>query len=69
MVHPEPSVLSYGVSKSGAPNDSVNIPIFIPYGNGIITNTLSGMKIQLNKIREYILNNPMNWEIDENYRI
>jgi REP element-mobilizing transposase RayT len=26
-------------------------------------------EIELNKIREYILNNPLNWEIDENYRI
>jgi REP element-mobilizing transposase RayT len=26
-------------------------------------------EIELNKIRGYILNNPLNWEIDENYRI
>jgi len=26
-------------------------------------------EIELNKIREYILNNPLNWETDENYRI
>ena len=26
-------------------------------------------EIELNKIREYILNNPMNWETDENYRV
>jgi hypothetical protein len=26
-------------------------------------------EIELDKIREYILNNPMNWEIDENYRV
>ena len=26
-------------------------------------------EIELNKIREYILNNSLNWEIDENYRI
>jgi len=58
--HPEPSVPSYGVSKSGTPIGFVKIPVFILYGNGIITNTLSGMKIQLNKIREYILNNPLN---------
>jgi hypothetical protein len=44
--HPEPSVPSYGVSKSGTPIGSVKIPVFILYSNGIITNTLSGMKIQ-----------------------
>jgi REP element-mobilizing transposase RayT len=26
-------------------------------------------EIELNKIREYILNNPLNWETDENYKI
>jgi len=45
-IDPEPSVPSYGVSKSGTPIGFVKIPVFILYGNGIITNTLSGMKIQ-----------------------
>jgi REP element-mobilizing transposase RayT len=26
-------------------------------------------EIEMNEIREYILYNPLNWEIDENYRI
>jgi len=26
-------------------------------------------EIELNKIREYVLNNPLNWETDENYKI
>jgi REP element-mobilizing transposase RayT len=25
-------------------------------------------KPELNKIREYIINNPLNWETDENYK-
>jgi len=37
------------------------------YGNAIITNILSVMKKKLNRIRKYIINNPLNWETDENY--
>jgi len=38
-------IILNAVSKSGLPNGSVKIQIFIPFGNAIITNTLSGMKL------------------------
>ena len=38
----------------------------LPEAAGIFINTTRG-KPEMNKIRDYIVNNPLNWREDENY--
>lgn len=53
-----------GVSKWFRQNSNIHSVWQRNYYEHIIRN-----EIELNKIREYILNNPLNWKTDENYKI
>ena len=53
-----------GVTKWFRQNSNIHSVWQRNYYEHIIRN-----EIELNKIREYILNNPLNWKTDENYKI
>jgi REP element-mobilizing transposase RayT len=52
-----------GVTKWARQNAAAYMPWQRNYYEHIIRN-----KAELNKIRKYIVNNPLNWETDENYK-
>lgn len=52
-----------GVTKWARENAATHMPWQRNYYEHIIRSEL-----ELNKIREYIANNPLNWETDENYK-